>query len=128
MSLEKRLNKALMFSGINQAELGRAVKATRSTVSAWCDGTTKTMKSSYVCLAAKRMGVSPCWLSDGIGDMVDPDIGISGATLDKVFMYMSQQLHKFNEEFYESNEDEKRAFLSKFYSVAVKKANKITPD
>lgn len=65
MLLKDRVRSALERVGAKQADLAAYVGISRSSVSDWLDGSTKSLEGRNLLLAAKFLQVSPEWLANG---------------------------------------------------------------
>jgi len=65
--LGKRITESLNEMGARPADLARAVRCSRSTVSDWISGKTKELAGSNLVAAAAYLQVSSDWLSTGKG-------------------------------------------------------------
>lgn len=73
MTLRERIAYALKESGLSQAQLARAIGISPVSVNNWATGETKTLKGGSAIKAAAVLGVSPLWLSEGIGPIAPAD-------------------------------------------------------
>lgn len=64
-SLKDRLKESLAKAGLSQAELARATKSSRASITDWLNGNTKTIEATRLLAAASRLGVDPEWLATG---------------------------------------------------------------
>lgn len=68
-TLKERIDSAMKLSGLTQKQLAEACGIKVPSVSDWVTGKTKSLRGSTATKAAKALGVSPAWLSDGIEPM-----------------------------------------------------------
>lgn len=64
-----RLNYALEEAGVKPAELARACKVSTASVSEWCNGITKDLKSNNADKVCRFLGIRYYWLMAGKGPM-----------------------------------------------------------
>lgn len=76
-TLAERITSAMREAGVREADLVRACNVKAPSVTAWCNGDTKTLKGRNLVKAAARLGVNPLWLSSGEGPR---QVGYSGAS------------------------------------------------
>jgi len=73
-NLVDRLNWALKHSGLKKIDLARACGITRSAVSFWFNGSTKTLEGANLTITAKETGVNAHWLATGRGPRTPEEI------------------------------------------------------
>lgn len=67
MSLADRINQLLVETELSQADLTRITGATSASVTFWCNGETKTLKTHNALAIEAATGYSAKWLTEGIG-------------------------------------------------------------
>lgn len=65
MSLKDRLDEAMLKKKISSQELADAIGAKQSTVAAWRNGRTKSIRGALLLETAKFLDVDPIWLQTG---------------------------------------------------------------
>lgn len=69
-TLSERLQAAMEYSGLNQAQLARACGVSAPSVHGWLSGKSKFLRGENLLRAAHALGVNENWLATGAGPMV----------------------------------------------------------
>lgn len=72
-TIGERLNQALEYAGMSQTDLAKAIRVTPQAVQFICAG--KTKRTRYSAAIAKALRISPDWLENGRGQMVQARLG-----------------------------------------------------
>jgi phage repressor protein C with HTH and peptisase S24 domain len=84
-TLAERIREAMTDAdggrGITSAELARRARVTRSAVAHWLSGSTAELKGDNLLAVAAALGVTPTWLSHGIGPKVGAAARIEGGSV-----------------------------------------------
>lgn len=116
-TLKDRLALALEKRQMTQAELARATKTTEAAVSLWMNGTSKSMRSKALALAAAHLGCNMAWLANGSG--------VSGLGIDDVAAAQQQHLDSLSDQesrlvsyFRRCTEEQKQGILGAAHGIA----------
>lgn len=116
-TLKDRLVFALEKRQMTQAELARATKTTEAAVSLWMNGTSKSMRSKALALAAAHLGCNMAWLANGSG--------VAGLGGDDVPSAQQQHLDSLSDQesrlvsyFRRCTEEQKQGILGAAHGIA----------
>jgi transcriptional regulator with XRE-family HTH domain len=84
MSWNDRLTLALRIRGVTKAELARACRIERASVTEWANGKTKDPKLVPFFLACDKLRIRPRWLALGEGPMELSDLSMRESLVETI--------------------------------------------